>query len=98
MKAFHLILAALLFACLLDWPYSYYQFVRWAAMVGFAVLALDYYRLGRESLALLLIGLALLFQPFVKVGLGRTGWNIVDIMVGILLIILAVRQRSVLVR
>jgi hypothetical protein len=29
------------------------------------------------------IGLALLFQPFVKVALGRTIWNLVDVLVGI---------------
>lgn len=96
MIALHFVLAALLLACLADWPYGYYQFVRWAAMVGFAILALNYYRRGQESLAVLLVGLALLFQPFVKVALERTGWNAVDVVVGVLLIALAVRHRSVL--
>ena len=31
---------------------------------------------------------ALLFQPFVKVALGRTMWNVVDVAVAILLIVL----------
>ena len=98
MIALHYLLAGLLFACLADWPYAYYQFVRWAAMVGFAVLALRYYRQGRESLALLLVGLALLFQPFTKVALGRTGWNAVDVAAGLLLMALAMRRQTVTIR
>jgi hypothetical protein len=33
------------------------------------------------------IALALLFQPFVKIALGRTIWNIVDVIVGIGLLV-----------
>ena len=32
------------------------------------------------------IGLALLFQPFVKITLCRSGWNIVDVVVAVGLI------------
>ena len=31
--------------------------------------------------------LALLFQPFVKIALGRELWNVVDVVLGVLLII-----------
>lgn len=86
MKPLHYLLAALLFACLLDLPYGYYQFVRWAAMVGFAVLAYDYHERGETKIALVLVGLALLFQPLAKVALGREVWNAVDVVVGVGLI------------
>ena len=33
------------------------------------------------------IGLALLFQPFFKIALGREIWNIVDVVVGIGLLV-----------
>ena len=33
------------------------------------------------------IGLAILFQPFVKIALGRALWNLVDVVVGILLLL-----------
>jgi hypothetical protein len=33
------------------------------------------------------IGLALLFQPFFKIALGRQMWNIIDVVIGIGLII-----------
>ncbi|MBQ6064697.1 MAG: hypothetical protein IJK87_13900 [Prevotella sp.] len=36
--------------------------------------------------------LALLFQPFVKVALGRMMWNVVDVIVAILLIALYLRE------
>ena len=89
MKLLHYLLAALLFACLLDFPYGYYQFVRWAAMIGFAVLAYEYYGREKTTVAIVLLGLALLFQPFEKVALGREGWNVVDVIVGAGLIWLA---------
>lgn len=88
MKPLHYLLAALLFACLLDLPYGYYQFVRWAAMVGFAVLAYDYHERGQATIAIIFVGLALLFQPFAKVALGREVWNVVDVVVGLALIYL----------
>jgi predicted alpha/beta hydrolase len=43
MKCLQYLLTTFLFACLLDLSYGYYQFVRWVAMVGFAVLAYDYH-------------------------------------------------------
>jgi len=88
MKPLHYLLAILLFACLLSLPYGYYQFVRWAAMVGFAVLAYDYHERGQATIAIIFVGLALLFQPFAKVALGREVWNVVDVVVGLALIYL----------
>jgi len=93
MKPLHYLLAVLLFACLLDLPYGYYQFVRWAAMVGFAVLAYDYHERGAIKVAIAFVGLALLFQPLAKVALGREVWNVVDIVVGLGLIWLVSKPR-----
>jgi hypothetical protein len=88
MKLLHYLLAILLFACLLNLPYGYYQFVRWAATVGFAVLAYDYHERGEVKIAIVFVGLALLFQPLLKVALGREIWNVVDVVVGLALIYL----------
>lgn len=33
------VLAILLFLCLLDMPYGFYQFVRFVALIGFGILA-----------------------------------------------------------
>jgi hypothetical protein len=63
-------------------PNGYYQLVRVVATAAFAFLA---YQERENSLFLVFIGLALLFQPFEKIALGRTVWNIVDIAVALFL-------------
>ena len=86
-KAIKIILAILFFLCLADMPYGYYQFVRFAGLIGFAILAYQENQQGRQSEMIIYGGLALLFQPFFKIALGREMWNIVDVVVGIGLII-----------
>lgn len=82
------ILAALLLLCLAPMPYGYYQLVRFVAMVIFAVMAYQYVQEKRNTLAVVFGALALLFQPFLKIALGRTIWNIVDVIVAIVLVTL----------
>lgn len=81
------ILAILFFLCLADMPYGFYQFVRFAGLVGFAVLAYQANQQGRQTEMIIHGGLALLFQPFFKIALDRQMWNIVDVVVGIGLIL-----------
>ena len=78
-----IVLAVLFFLCLADMPYGYYQFVRFAGLIGFAVLAYKAHEQGRQTEMIIYAGLALLFQPFFKIALGRQMWNIVDVVVGI---------------
>ncbi len=68
-------------------PYGYYQFVRFAGLIGFAILAYQANLKGRQTEMIIYVGLGLLFQPFFKIALGRQGWNIVDLIVGIGLIV-----------
>jgi hypothetical protein len=86
-KAIKIILAILLILCLADMPYSYYQFVRFAGLIGFAILTYRASQQGRQKEMIIYGGLALLFQPFFKIALGRQMWNIVDLVVGIGLLI-----------
>ena len=79
-------LAILLFLCLLDMPYGFYQFVRFVAIIGFGILAYKANELNKNTEMIIYGGLALLFQPFFKIALGREMWNIVDVIVGIGLI------------
>jgi uncharacterized protein YacL len=80
-----LVIAVLLLLCLADMPYGFYQLVRFAATAAFAYLSYEYFKAKREGMGVLFAALALLFQPFFKVALGRTIWNAVDIIVAILL-------------
>lgn len=81
-----LVLAIMLFICLLDMPYSYYQFVRFIALIGFSILSFRANKEGRTSEMIVYLGLAILFQPLVTISLGRELWNIVDVIVGCALI------------
>lgn len=86
-KIVKIILALLFFLCLADMPYGFYQFVRFAGMVGFVLLAYEANKAGRKTEIIIYGSLALLFQPFFKIALGRQMWNIVDVVVGIGLIL-----------
>jgi hypothetical protein len=70
-------------------PYGYYQFVHFAAMVGFGYLGYMAKEQNRKNEMFLYIALAILFQPFIKIALGRTIWNIVDVITSIGLVISA---------
>ena len=85
-KAIKIILALLFFLCLFNLPYGFYQFVRFAALIGFVVLAYRAHQQGRQTEMVIYAALALLFQPFFKIALGRSIWIIVDVVVGLGLI------------
>ncbi len=80
-----LLLALLLLLCLADMPYGYYQFVRFLACIAFG-----YFAFGEQEKqtkwALFYIALAILFQPFIKISLGRVLWNVVDVIVAVILL------------
>ena len=76
-----IILAVLFFVCLLDMPYGYYQVVRFAVMIGFIKLEYNSYENKQQAFVILYVCLAILFQPFVKIALGRELWNALDVIV-----------------
>lgn len=92
MKTIYIGLAVLLLLCLAPMPYGYYQLVRFVAMVVFAILSFNYFKEKKNELSITFGALALLFQPFLKVALGRMMWNVVDVIVAILLITLYLRN------
>ncbi|WP_417558225.1 DUF6804 family protein [Mesoflavibacter zeaxanthinifaciens] len=87
-------LAILMFLCLLDMPYGFYQFVRFVALIGFGILAYKANEQNQKTEMIIYGGLALLFQPFFKIALGRELWNIVDVVVAIGLIISMFQKRK----
>ena len=86
-KVIKIILAALFFLCLFDMPYGFYQLVRFAGMIGFTFFAYQTNEEKKQADTIIFISLALLFQPFFKIALGREIWNLVDVVVGTGLII-----------
>lgn len=85
-----LALAALLLLCLVNMPYGFYQLVRFLSMVSFAYFAYEYFKDKKDKLGFAFAALALLFQPFFKITLGRSIWNILDVVVAIVLVWLAI--------
>jgi hypothetical protein len=80
-KSIKILLSFLFFLCLADMPYGFYQLVRFLAFVGFALLAYQANKRKAEVETLIYVALAILFQPFFKVFLGREIWNIIDVIV-----------------
>ena len=88
MRKFYLPLAAMMLLCLAPMPYGYFQLVRFLSTIAFGMMAYRYYMEKKEWLTYTCGILALLFQPFYKIAMGRTVWNVVDVIVAIGLIIL----------
>jgi hypothetical protein len=86
-KLIKIVLSILFCLCLLDMPYGFYQFARFAGLIGFAVLAYQANQQSSQFEMYIYVGLALLFQPFFKIALGRELWNVVDVIVAIGLIL-----------
>jgi hypothetical protein len=92
-RTIKILLAILFFLCLADMPYGYYQILRIVSMIGFSILAFYSAESKNYPEAFLFIGLVLLFQPFEKIALGRTLWNIVDFIVAVFLLFRLKRQK-----
>lgn len=78
--------------CLAPMPYGYFQLVRFLSTLFFGVMAFRFYKERKEWLTYTCGTLALLFQPFYKIALGRMVWNIIDVIVAIGLIALFIYE------
>lgn len=85
-------LAAAMLLCLTNMPYGYYTLLRFVCAIAFGYMAYEYAAAEKKPLAVTFGGLALLFQPYIKVTLGRDMWNTVDLIVAILLIVLGIKE------
>lgn len=94
MKAVQVILILALLLCLFPMPYGYFILVRYLATFVFAIMAYQYYKRQNKATTCLWVCLVLLFQPFFKIALGREIWNIVDIVVAIILVIILWKERT----
>jgi len=94
-NAIKITLAVLFFICLADMPYGFYQLVRFLALVGFGILAYTAYEEEKIELVVVYVALAILFQPLMKISLGRELWNLVDVAVGAWLIYSVVKEKKI---
>ena len=89
-----IIICIMLGCCFLTIPYGYYNIVRFVSMIVFGWFAYDSYKAKEKEYFIIFSSLALLFQPFVKIALGRTIWNIIDVVVIVYLLIYIYRMQS----
>ena len=82
-NAIRIVFLILFFLCLADMPYGYFQFVRFASAAFFSFAAYHENEKGSKELAVVFLVLAILFQPFIKISLGRALWNVVDVIVAV---------------
>lgn len=96
MGVIKLLLALALLLCLLPMPYGYYTLIRFVSMAVFVYLAFSYYDKSQKVTTLVFVfcSLAILFQPFIKIALGRVMWNIVDVLVAIFLVVLYTMEKT----
>lgn len=87
-----IILAIFLLLCLAPMPYGFYVLIRYIASISFVIMAYNYACENKQILCALFLSLFGLFQPFIKLSLGREVWNIIDVIVAIFLICISVKN------
>lgn len=81
----------ILLLCLAKMPYGFYELARFALAAAFAFLSYDAFKNDNNGIGFIYVCLALLFQPFYKIALGRALWNAVDIAVAVALIYVIIK-------
>lgn len=85
--------AAILLLCVFPLPYGFFTIVRVVTTIISLYLAYTYFTQNKKELALTFTIVAVLFQPFIKLALGREVWLVVDVLVAVFLIVLAVKRK-----
>ena len=92
MKHAKIILAIALVLCFADMPYGYYNLIRYASCIIFGLMAYIENKDKNMPKFILYAAIAILFQPFIKIALGRDLWNFIDIIAAIILVAPTIKQ------
>lgn len=82
-----IIAAVMLFGALGEWPYGYYQLLRWVVCAAAVFIAYFGWQWKRIWAVWLLGVLAVLFNPIVTIHLNREIWQVIDVMSGFMFIV-----------
>lgn len=85
--------AAILLLCVFPLPYGFFTIVRVVTTIISCYLAYTYFTQDKKELAITFTIVAVLFQPLIKLALGREVWLVVDVLVAVFLIVLAVKRK-----
>jgi len=65
--------------CLLRMPYGYYVFFRYVSFALFLLFCVDALKRKHINIGIVWAISAFIVSPFVKLALGRTLWNVIDV-------------------
>ena len=84
MKQHHLFYIAsfAMVIAVLDFPYGYYQLLRFIGFFAFGIAAYISYSSGQKIIPFVLGFMAIVFNPFIKVYLDREVWAVIDVLSG----------------
>lgn len=88
-----LLLAVALWLCLLSLPYDFYTIIRLATAIIAGCWAYQFFSNGKTAYAIIACSIVLLFQPFLKITLDRLTWNIIDIILAGLILLIVLRKK-----
>lgn len=94
MKYIQCLLVIVLLLCLFPMPYGYFILVRYLSTIVFLLMAYNYYHQKKNKLYYFWIVMAVLFQPILKIALGRIVWNIIDVIIAVLLLLVLWKQNN----
>jgi hypothetical protein len=77
----------LLLAMIEGWPYGFFTMLRFVVFASSAYVAWMAYEAKKEKWVWIFGFLAVLFNPFIVIHLGREVWSIIDFIVGVFLIL-----------
>lgn len=86
---FLLIAAAFLIGALGDWPYAYYQLLRWVVCGVGAYSAYVAYMQERKGWTGVFVVIAILFNPIMPFYMERDTWQILDVVAAIPFLVFA---------
>ena len=75
------VVVVLLLLCLIDADYGFYQALRTLISFGLAFITYSYYQEAEKKNAIIYLCLLIIFQPLIRIGLGRDIWILVDVLV-----------------
>ena len=84
---FKILAILFLLGALGNWPYSYYQFLRWFILGVGAYAAYSAYNSGKNLWAWIFGTIAILFNPIIPFYLSKGTWQPIDIIVAIIFFI-----------
>lgn len=86
-------LAGALLLCLASMPYGYYTLIRLATAIIAICWTITFFNNNKTALAVVSTGVALLFQPFIKIILDKDTWTVVDVLVAIALVYISLKRK-----